>query len=161
MPEETNTSTSETEAVQEATESSTTETQTQQETTNSTTEATEASTTDPQTQQEATTEVKASAEQNWSATWNATTQRYTLTQYIGTDPAVVVPNEYKGAPTEINCAAGIPTQNITQASVTSITFSNENGKKVKAVDSTGEADFRMTVHSSLTFFDGSGLDIYL
>ncbi|PLA81400.1 hypothetical protein CYR81_04050, partial [Enterococcus faecalis] len=150
MPEETSPSTPETEAVQEATESSTTETQTQQETTNSTTEA---------TSKETMPEAKATAEQNWSATWDPYHQSYHLEQYLGTDPAIVVPNEYNGKPTEIRCDNGISCQKISKHDVTSITFSNENGKKVKLEPTTQYTDFTMRDHYLLRYFDGSGLDI--
>ncbi|EKJ5046745.1 BspA family leucine-rich repeat surface protein, partial [Enterococcus faecalis] len=112
------------------------------------------------TSKEAMPEAKATAEQNWYATWDPWSQRYRLEQYLGTDPAIVVPNEYNGKPTEIRCDNGILCQKVKKSSVTSITFSNENGKKVKLEPTVrGYTDFTMRDHSSLRYFDGSGLDI--
>ncbi|MDF3826012.1 BspA family leucine-rich repeat surface protein [Enterococcus faecium] len=94
----------------------------------------------------------------WNYQWDSSDNYYTLTEYIGTDRNIVVPNEICGKPTKINLSSAFPLKNLGGSSpwtnVTSVRFSNNNGKKVKAIGN----KIWFNSWSNMTEFDGSGLD---
>ena len=94
----------------------------------------------------------------WNYQWDSSDNYYTLTEYIGTDRNIVVPNEICGKPTKINLSGAFPLKNLGGNSpwtkVTSVRFSNNNGKKVKAIGN----KIWFNSWSNMTEFDGSGLD---
>ncbi|MFQ6835535.1 MAG: BspA family leucine-rich repeat surface protein [Enterococcus faecalis] len=95
-------------------------------------------------------------ESDWTWTKNVD-NTVTLNSYIGKSTDIVVPNEIAGMPTQINLASGIDARGLGEESwtkVTSITFSNANGKKVKLLGN----KIKFDDWSSLKSFDGRGLD---
>ena len=77
-----------------------------------------------------------------------------LDSYAGSSTDVVVPNEINGKQTTISLENGIILSEINKDQVTSITFSNNNGKKCK----TSSPYISFMDYSSLQTFDGRGLD---
>lgn len=95
-------------------------------------------------------------ESDWTWTKNSD-NTVTLNSYIGKNTDIVVPNEIAGMPTQINLANGIDASGLGEEDwkkVTSITFSNNDGKKVKLLGSKIKFDHM----ESLKSFDGRGLD---
>ncbi|HAP3574231.1 TPA: BspA family leucine-rich repeat surface protein [Enterococcus faecalis] len=95
-------------------------------------------------------------ESDWTWTKNED-NTVTLNSYIGKSTDIVVPNEIAGMPTQIALSSGIDARGLGEDSwtkVTSITFSNANGKKVKLLDNR----IKFNNWSSLKSFDGRGLD---
>lgn len=95
-------------------------------------------------------------ESDWTWTKNAD-NTVTLNSYIGKSTDIVVPNEIAGMPTKINLASGIDAHGLGKEAwtkVTSIIFSNSNGKKVKLLGN----KIKFDDWSSLKSFDGRGLD---
>ncbi|EPA8139076.1 BspA family leucine-rich repeat surface protein [Enterococcus faecium] len=95
---------------------------------------------------------------DWNFQWDSSDNYYKLTEYIGTNRDIVVPNEILGKPTKINLSSAFPLKNLGGSSpwtnVTSVRFSNNNGKKVKAIGN----KIWFNSWSNMTEFDGSGLD---
>lgn len=95
-------------------------------------------------------------ESEWTWTKNSD-NTVTLNSYIGKSTDIVVPNEIAGMPTQINLANGFDASGLGEESwkkVTSITFSNNGGKKVKLLGN----KIRFNNWESLKSFDGRGLD---
>lgn len=90
----------------------------------------------------------------WEAELDTTDNYYKLIRYIGTNSDILVPNQLAGKPTKIDLSKNIATKNLGDKGITSITFSNKNGGKVKAINN------RILFQhlDSLINFDGSGLD---
>ncbi|EOB3407518.1 BspA family leucine-rich repeat surface protein [Enterococcus hirae] len=82
-----------------------------------------------------------------------------LTSYIGTNTDIVVPNEIHGKPTKIDLTKAFYLANFegpyNWTKVTSVKFSNKNGKKVKAIGN----GLWFKDWSNMKSFDGSGLDV--
>ncbi|HFD0793282.1 TPA: BspA family leucine-rich repeat surface protein [Enterococcus faecium] len=95
----------------------------------------------------------------WNYQWDSSDNCYKLTEYIGTNTNIVVPNEIVGKPTKIDLTSAFPLINLGGSNqwtkVTSVRFSNDNGKKVKAIGT----QIWFNSWSNMTDFDGSGLDI--
>lgn len=98
-------------------------------------------------------------ESDWNFELDSSDGYYKLTGYIGTNTDIVVPNEIGGKPTKIDLTSAFPIINLGGSTpwtkVNSIRFSNENGKKVKAIGN----QIWFNSWSNMTSFDGSGLDI--
>ena len=95
---------------------------------------------------------------DWNFQWDSSDNYYKLTEYIGTNRNIVVPNEILGKPTKIDLSSAFPLTNLGGNSpwtnVTSVRFSNDNGKKIKAIGN----KIWFNSWSNMTEFDGSGLD---
>ncbi|NTK55394.1 BspA family leucine-rich repeat surface protein, partial [Enterococcus faecium] len=98
------------------------------------------------------------AHTEWNYQLDPSDGYYKLTEYIGTNTNIVVPNEISGKPTKIDLTSAFPLINLGGSNpwtkVTSVRFSNDNGKKVKAIGN----KIWFNSWSNMTEFDGSGLD---
>ncbi|MDN3082723.1 BspA family leucine-rich repeat surface protein [Enterococcus faecalis] len=97
------------------------------------------------------------SETDWRFQLDSTDNTYKLISYLGTSTNIIVPNEINGKPTKIDLSSAIDLPNITGnrpwETITSVIFSNANGKKVKAYNG-----FRFSNWNHLTTMDISGLD---
>ena len=97
-------------------------------------------------------------ESDWNFELDSSDNTYKLTEYIGTSKDIVVPNEIAGKQTKIDLSSAFRLVNLegpqNWKQVTSVRFSNVNGKKVKAI---GERIWFVDWSNMITF-DGSGLD---
>lgn len=132
--------------------SSTEDGENEQETTTSSTSTDRSSTETSQTENNKETR-DVTTDGNWN--YHISGEYAYLDSYVGSSTNIVVPNEINGKQTLISLFSGVPVSKINQQQVTSITFSNDNGKKCK-LDS---SSINFSNHSSLQTFDGKGLDI--
>ncbi|WP_438791813.1 BspA family leucine-rich repeat surface protein, partial [Enterococcus sp. DIV2419] len=70
---------------------------------------------------------------DWNFELDPSDQTYKLTEYIGSDSNVIVPGEIDGKPTKVDFSSGFVSTAIDKSSITSITFSEANGKKAKLI----------------------------
>ena len=132
--------------------SSTEDVENEQETTTSSTSTDTSSTETSQTENNKETR-DVTTDGNWN--YHISGEYAYLDSYAGSSTDIVVPNEINGKQTLINLYSGVPVSKINQDQVTSITFSNNNGKKCKL----NSTYVRFNQHSSLQTFDGKGLDV--
>ncbi|EPI2201207.1 BspA family leucine-rich repeat surface protein [Enterococcus hirae] len=95
----------------------------------------------------------ATTDGNWN--YHISENYAVLDSYVGSSTDIVVPNEIDGKQTSINLSAGLNTSKINQNQITSIIFSNDNGKKIKV---TSNRIFFSSNFPKLVNIDLKGLD---